>query len=552
MRKVAEPDPVQKKLRQDKAAWNKAVSAYINDLIHFKKLMNGWPNKFHQQKSRIIDPVPADPSTIIGSLAGDFQELVQRGNGLIEQQLQYSQTRRKKQPKQLNLPNVNQQPQAQPTPGPAKPPVDLSSQLGLPNVANNSSDRLIKLASNFESKYDLTAEASNPVTRFFTRLFNPKIGFGEAARIRRARMELLNYCVKVYKKLEKVQVEIVRSSGDSIDSSWAIFNDDVWKNWNSVRNGFKTFKGLRPQGVQDAGGLIKTPKELEEQKKKEQEEAKKLEKKMDQIDESEQKGKPGPDDAGFQPPPEDAEESNQPWKPGVQQIMEQTGAMEQEKLASLYLNDYIKNWQKLTPFLGPNGFTAFDGIRKVYEQYDHLAAQNRPQANALVIATYKELLHYLTSTLGIVGYSIRELVQLEEAERLRQIKAKDEEIKAQKAQEEAAFKAQQKGLLAPPPKKASDQLESIAQDFLKKWVGKKRHQMSLFDDTSNIRLQVFEVAEQARESVDQIMDHLEKDIKVETMDPLVQKVNSQLEAIRGMMVNLHQLRSVEKKKLKAK
>jgi hypothetical protein len=55
-------DPVQEKLRQSKAVWNKEVSIFVNDLIHCKKLMNGWPSKFHMEKSFIKEPIPADPS----------------------------------------------------------------------------------------------------------------------------------------------------------------------------------------------------------------------------------------------------------------------------------------------------------------------------------------------------------------------------------------------------------------------------------------------------------------------------------------------------------
>ena len=59
-------DPAQEKLRQSKAAWNKSVSAFINDVIHFKKLMNGWPSKYFKERSKITLPIPADhlPSLI--------------------------------------------------------------------------------------------------------------------------------------------------------------------------------------------------------------------------------------------------------------------------------------------------------------------------------------------------------------------------------------------------------------------------------------------------------------------------------------------------------
>src|SRR6478736_333926 len=88
-------DPIQEKLRQMKAQWNKDVSVFITDLINLKKTMNGWPSKFNMERSFIKDPIPSDPNTIIGVLASDFQELAQRGNAIVQQQLEYSKTRRK-------------------------------------------------------------------------------------------------------------------------------------------------------------------------------------------------------------------------------------------------------------------------------------------------------------------------------------------------------------------------------------------------------------------------------------------------------------------------
>src|SRR5271154_4044762 len=87
-------DPAQEKLRQSKAAWNKEVSTFLNDVIHFKKLMNGWPSKYFKERSKITLPIPADPATIVNSLAGHFQDLAQQGAAIAAQQAQYSQGRR--------------------------------------------------------------------------------------------------------------------------------------------------------------------------------------------------------------------------------------------------------------------------------------------------------------------------------------------------------------------------------------------------------------------------------------------------------------------------
>src|ERR1700678_1249493 len=91
------PDAVQQKLRRNKASLNKETSIFINNLINFKKLMNGAPNLFFKEKSKIINPIPADPATIIGSLAGDFQDIVSKSNAIIQEQINYSKNRRQKQ-----------------------------------------------------------------------------------------------------------------------------------------------------------------------------------------------------------------------------------------------------------------------------------------------------------------------------------------------------------------------------------------------------------------------------------------------------------------------
>lgn len=260
-------DPVQERLRQNKALWNKEVSSFINDLIHFKKTMNGWPSKFFKERSRITQPVPADPGTIIGSLAGDFQEIVNKGNSLIQEQIDYAKTRRQKQPK---APVAPQQPggtppaPGAPAPAPEAPKADLNQQLGQGLAASIGTAAIIKLAFELEDKYSLEAQASNPVTRFITRLFNPKFGFGEAARIRRLRMTMLDSCVKSLKALKQLHKEIVKSSKGSIVNAHKMMTA-VWNYWNIVNRIFSAYKALRPGEVKDPGGAIEDP-ELKRQR----------------------------------------------------------------------------------------------------------------------------------------------------------------------------------------------------------------------------------------------------------------------------------------------
>lgn len=258
-------DPVQERLRQNKALWNKEVSTFINDLIHFKKTMNGWPSKFFKERSRITSPVPADPNTIIGSLAGDFQELVNKGNSVIQEQLDYSKNRRQKQPK---APATPQQPGAAPAtpeaPATEAPKPNLTQELGKGLAASASQAELIKLAFEFEDKYSLESQASNPFSRFVTRLFNPKFGFGEGARIRRLRMTMLDNCVKSFKALKQLHKEIIKSSKGSIVNAHKMMTL-VWNYWNIVNRLFSSFKAIKPGDVKDPGGAIEDP-ELKKQR----------------------------------------------------------------------------------------------------------------------------------------------------------------------------------------------------------------------------------------------------------------------------------------------
>jgi hypothetical protein len=183
MRKTARKpstDPNQEKLRQSKSDWNKQVSEFIDDLIHLKKLMNGWPNKFHMERSYIKNPIPADPVTIIGSLAGDFNDLSQKGNKIVEQQVQYFKGRRRN-----------------------------------PNEANPN-----QTSFSFASKeYNLIANASNPFSRFFKKLDNTTFLDGYEQIQFEYKKSLLNIIPKIIKKINYFQYYLMKSSDESINTA---------------------------------------------------------------------------------------------------------------------------------------------------------------------------------------------------------------------------------------------------------------------------------------------------------------------------------------------
>lgn len=235
-------DPVQEKLRESKSAWNKEVSAFIDNLIHVKKLMNGWPSKFNMERSFIKDPIPKFPNTILADLSEEFNKIVDKGNNIITEQANYSKSRKQKQPKQLNLPNVS----TAPTEPNSAPTADLSKQLSLPAPVSAAEE------------YALIVEASNVFTRFFTRLLNPAIGMSEGARIKRYRMSLLGHSARLYKDLGNLQNQIVGSGAKSILVANKTMNEIV-NSWSIIISGFNTYKANLPSGAKDTGGIISVP-----------------------------------------------------------------------------------------------------------------------------------------------------------------------------------------------------------------------------------------------------------------------------------------------------
>lgn len=367
-------DPTQERLRQNKANWNKDVSTFVNDLIHFKKMMNGWPSKFFKERSRIVDPIPADPATVIGSLAGDFQELAQRGNSIIQEQINYSKNRRKKQPKQLNLPLPQQpgQPPSAPE-APKAPEQDLSKQLSLGLNASEEENGLFKIASVMEEKYSLEAEGSNPLTRFLARLKNPRIGFGEAARMRRLRMDMLADCAKTLRALKQVQSRVVKYFDDkNVKPIWELMTS-AWNAWSSVNNITATFKKIGPHSLKETGGPIDDPDQKRQQA----------------IEEGRDPEEPD-NVAPTPPPPPPAEENNSELK----------SALQDYGTYNNYIGAISKNPQ-------------FGALVSSIERLKALPKTKKPSPKALsdLLITYNIAVGATNQELGTTGKSLQEIVQ---------------------------------------------------------------------------------------------------------------------------------------------
>lgn len=420
MQKVARKpstDPAQEKLRQNKALWNKDVSLFINDLINFKKTMNGAPSKFFMEKSSIKEPIPADPATIIGSLAGDFQELAQKGNGIITQQLEYSKTRRKKQ---VQAPAQNSAVPVATTP----PANDLSKQLAA-----------------FE-QYNLIINASNPVSRFFSRILNPAIGGSPAARIRKYRMSMLTAAASVFKDLENLQVAIVGKSSESIFTASKTLGK-IEDNWNFLSKGFYTYKSTMPEEVKDTGGEITPPLELTEDKPK----------------------------VTTTVPPA--------VEPNVSQIS--SAISDYKTYAANFLN-----------------LASVKHMNSLIMKYVDSDAESKKNLIPQILNAYQTVLFEANSKNNTSGKSLKEIFETVNLN-----------------------------------KTAS--LEVVAQSFLRKWLGKARHKLSPLDKTSAIRLDIYNLSDECRKTIDLIMDSLEKEMNVDYLEGLINKVNNDLTTIRDLM-----------------
>lgn len=100
-------DPNQEKLRAEKQVWNAKVSAFIDDLIHYKKWINGHDNKFFTEKSKITAPIPNDPASVISILMTDFQSLAGEGLAIVRNQKAYAESRGKTASEDLAILNKN-------------------------------------------------------------------------------------------------------------------------------------------------------------------------------------------------------------------------------------------------------------------------------------------------------------------------------------------------------------------------------------------------------------------------------------------------------------
>jgi hypothetical protein len=350
MIKNAKPssDPAQQKLRDSKKIWNKQVSEFADDLFRLKDMMNGKPSKFYPQKSAIKDPIPGDPVTIIGVLANDFQELAQKGSAIVREQLEYSKTRKKKQPKQTLAPMPSQ-------PSPA---AELSNQLTAEYNVNQ-----------------LVAMGSNPLTRWFARVLNPTMGSSPKARVRKYRMSLLKAAVDIYDDIVELQSTIVKSTPESIFVSTRLLNKII-NNWEFFKTGISTFEGLtseNPINLNDKKDPI-SPEEIG----------------RTSIPESKEKKSP----EAVIPVPVVKKQTAVPLKSSVNEIM----------------TDYMKYSANFTD-INLKTLTGLITEYRLAPQNENTVLNLHPELAAKIDREYKKILMELNNKYGTSGSSFKEILE---------------------------------------------------------------------------------------------------------------------------------------------
>jgi hypothetical protein len=136
-----------------------------------------------------------------------------------------------------------------------------------------------------------------------------------------------------------------------------------------------------------------------------------------------------------------------------------------------------------------------------------------------IISKYKDLLKLIGRKFGVTGKSLKDI-------------------------ENAV------GMLKLPSQKPEDQLEAAAQSFIKKWIGRARHNL-IPNDSSDYRLMVYDLAQDGRHSLNQLMNLLERrKTAPEEMAPIMKNINKDITDIRVHVYNLYRVvnRNAENKK----
>jgi hypothetical protein len=141
-------DPVQQRLRKHKRNWSTNVSEFVSKLFAVKNTINGRGDaKANLQPTSIKDPLPGEVGALLDQLASQFQSIIQDGGSIIDEQANYSRTRRKRRPKQLTpaaVPADMPQAAVEPT-APANDNVNPLARIGSLQIEKDATSRLSRM-----------------------------------------------------------------------------------------------------------------------------------------------------------------------------------------------------------------------------------------------------------------------------------------------------------------------------------------------------------------------------------------------------------------------
>lgn len=162
-------DQAQESIRSSKENWNKRVSKFIDDTIHLKKMVNGYPSKFYLQRGKITQPLPVEPSKILSLLTSEYKEIADEYLEIAKMQQDYA-TKRMQKESSINI------------------------------------------------------EASNKLTRFKSYLSGPFFGDDEKAELNRMRKVILSSFADIYYATKKLNSNILKRDAESIHEAANNFN----------------------------------------------------------------------------------------------------------------------------------------------------------------------------------------------------------------------------------------------------------------------------------------------------------------------------------------
>ncbi|MCZ2224467.1 MAG: hypothetical protein LC122_12660 [Chitinophagales bacterium] len=162
-------DQAQESIRSSKENWNKRVSKFIDDTIHLKKMVNGYPSKFYLQRGKITQPLPVEPSKILSLLTSEYKEIADEYLEIAKMQQDYA-TKRMQKESSINI------------------------------------------------------EASNKLTRFRSYLSGPFFGDDEKAELNRMRKVILSSFADIYYATKKLNSNILKRDAESIHEAANNFN----------------------------------------------------------------------------------------------------------------------------------------------------------------------------------------------------------------------------------------------------------------------------------------------------------------------------------------